>query len=123
MTFNKFLGFGIISTLILGLIKAVATFANTDLLLVSFFILLIESIVAIACIRRLGVINYLESIMVILIWGIFMIIFDVIVLTLIFNLPILSSGLYWLGMLVILVSWFLFHQKRHVEIRRQNHKK
>lgn len=123
MTFQKFVGIGLAATIILGIIKGVSSYLATDVAIIRYGVWLVEVIVATACIRRLGTINYLESFMVMILWGIFMLVFDLIVLAVIFNVVIFSTLIYWVGMLLILLSWFLFHSKRHVEIRRQNKNK
>lgn len=76
------------------------------------------ALISIACSRRLGVISYVEALLVLTMWLILSLILDVLVIA-----TIAGNGIYhhlylWLSYLVMMVTVFLFHKKRHVEVRK-----
>lgn len=69
-------------------------------------------------IRAIGVMNYLEAIYTAMFWAGFDLLADLLVTASLTSLNIFSSRALWAGYLIMMVLIFIFHQKRHVHIRR-----
>lgn len=119
MSIPKFLlttGLMIVGTTIVKLVFINILDINRFLVVCTFW--LIIALIAIASCRRFGVINYLESFVIIVAWLVVTLLTDVIFLT-----PFTGFGIYyhlylWVSYLVVSVAVFVFHKKRHIEIRR-----
>ncbi|MCC7356810.1 MAG: hypothetical protein IT410_04350 [Candidatus Doudnabacteria bacterium] len=72
----------------------------------------------VASVRRVGIINYLESVVVIIFWLSFGLIFDIFAIGLGYGLEPYTHITFWLMYPLLLLTIFLFHKKRHVDIRR-----
>lgn len=112
--------FGIILTLALGVVKlALGKLLGVDSSLFHYLVWAASFAGAAFLARRLGVINYLEAIYVDLLW-LFLAIFTDWLIT----LKLLGLGLFesrwprW-SYLFLAVGIFFFHQKRHVQIRKE----
>ncbi len=119
MTSGKLLGFGIALSLILTTVKLVFyRFLNTESLIILLFIYLLIVVLTIASVRRVGIINYLESVVVMVFWLFFGLGFDIFAIGMGFGLDPYTHITFWLMYPLVLLTIFLFHKKRHVDIRR-----
>ncbi len=116
MTFKKLFGYGILLAIVIVVIEFIfGRFLNIDSIWLQVSEWLLIAAFSIALSRRLGTINYLEAILVIGTWLIISLLFSYILLgTITFQ-----HGYVWIGYLVMAVAIFIFHKKRHVEIRKQ----
>lgn len=120
MTFRRFFGLALVLWLLLAILKAVfLNVLNLDSFAWSVVYGFLVFIISMACARRLGVINYLEAMMVCVVWLIMLFLLDYFVLRLIVGLQVFARGMFWISYLVMLFAVFFFHKKRHVEIRRE----
>jgi len=77
-------------------------------------------IVTVVLVRSLGVINYFEGIFTAFLWFIVGIISDLIILTALIGYGMYSKWQFWVGYLLMALTVFFLHRKRHVEIRKQD---
>ena len=75
---------------------------------------------AVILVRKLGVINYFEGVFIAILWFVVALISDLIVLTNFVGYGMYSKWQFWAGYLLMALAVFLFHKKRHVEIRKQH---
>jgi hypothetical protein len=123
MTFRQVLGLGLVNAALQGIVTSLASILNQGWWLVWVLIIGLHIAIATACIRRLGVINYLEAFFIGSFWFIGMLLFDLVVLTVIFKISTFNQLLYWVSTIIILLTFFQAHKKRHVDIRRQKQQK
>ncbi len=74
---------------------------------------------SIAAVRRLGIINYLESVFAAICWWLFALIFDFLITSAFAGLGMFRDIHLWVGYLVMMLAIFLFHKKRHVQLRHE----
>ncbi len=79
------------------------------------------AVIAAALVRRIGVINFLEAFFVCVLWFIADGFIDLIFTSGLLGLQIFSHWPLWIGYLVTFLAVFLFHKKRHVHIRHEQH--
>ncbi len=79
------------------------------------------AIVAAAMVRRLGVINYMEAVFVMIVWSVGDAFSDLLITSLITGLDIFSDVSYWASLGVMNVVIFLVHKKRHIQVRHEFH--
>ena len=119
MTAGNFLTFTIIALFLTTAVKIFfVTVLNINSLYLVYVMWVLMALISIACVRRIGVINYLESVLVIVIWLFFGMFLDLLILYSLAGPAIYHHAYLWGGYLVIALTIFLFHKKRHVEIRR-----
>jgi hypothetical protein len=121
MTLKRFFGFLPLQWIFFAVLKIVffkyLNWDNSGAQYLTYWVLII--IVAVALARRLGVINYLEAILASAVWFGFDVFFDLLFTSGFIGLGIFSKWQYWVGNLVMSLAVFLFHKKRHVEIRKE----
>ncbi len=83
-----------------------------------FFLALI--ITTIAVIRRMGILNYIESIFLVVVWFITTLIVDVAITAQIVGYDIYKTWYYWLTFVAIILAMMIFHKKLHVQVRHSN---
>lgn len=119
MTPEKFLTFTAVSLVLTTAVKVFFISAlNIESLYIVYTMWALLALISIACVRRVGVINYIESVLVLVIWifsGMFL---DLLILYSLEGPDIYRHLYLWGTYLVIGLTVFLFHKKRHVEIRR-----
>ncbi|HEX3096018.1 MAG TPA: hypothetical protein VHQ20_02770 [Patescibacteria group bacterium] len=95
-------------------------YLNTDniFVMVAFFVFLILETIAV--VRRLGIINYLESFLLVIVWFFAIMICDISFTSYLIGRDMYAHIYYWLANLAILISIILFHKALHVEVRRAN---
>lgn len=120
MTFVRFLGFGVLSALILSVLK-ILFFGFLDPLniVVQYLYWFLTFVVVVACSRRLGFINYLEAVVVLVIWLVIALFFDLLIASQFLGLVLFKNFYILFGYLIMALAIFMFHKKRHVQIRRQ----
>ncbi len=84
----------------------------------AFFIALI--ITTIAVIRRMGILNYIESIFLVVVWLITTLIVDVAITVQVVGYDIYKTWYYWLTFVAIILAMMIFHKKLHVQVRQSN---
>jgi hypothetical protein len=111
------------TALALGLITLTKVFfvvaldsSNIYLTYVMWFLVAVWST---AFTRRLGILNYVESIFVAALWTIGSLVLDYLIVVTLVGPDVYRHLLLWISYLIIILVVFLFHKKRHVEIRRQ----
>lgn len=117
---KHFLLLGFVLTLVLGAIKFV--FYNVlagDSAVFNYVEWALIVLAAIAAVRRLGIINYLEAIFAAVCWWLFSLIFDFLITSAFAGLEIFRDVHLWIGYLVMMLAIFLFHKKRHVQLRHE----
>jgi hypothetical protein len=119
MTIGSLLFGTLVSQILFVLIK-IAFIGSLDLdswlVWVIFFGAL--AIAAIATVRRMGVLNYIESFFLVSFWFITSLVVDYVITTKFIGYDIYKTWSYWLTHLVIIVIVILFHKKLHVEVRK-----
>ncbi len=119
MTSGKLIGYGIALTLILTTVKLVFyRFLNADSLIILLVVYLFQIVLTTALVRRLGIINYLESLVVIVFWLLFSLFYDIVAIGMGYGLEPYTQLRFWLMYPIMALSIFLFHKKRHVDIRK-----
>jgi len=123
MTYSKVFGFALILSLLAASAKILfIDYFNPQSWFVRggfwFFLFLIT----VTLLRRLGVINYLEVVLISIIWFIAVLLFDGLITSQRLGIGVFTNLHIWIGNLVILLSIILFHQKRHVKIRHEHAK-
>ena len=82
-----------------------------------YFILVMA--VAAALVRRLGVINFLEAIMVLVLWLSMDLLLDLLITAFVLGLSMFGWWQLWAGYFFMVFVIFFFHKKRHVHIRHE----
>lgn len=116
MTFSRFFGYAFLLWLLLAAFKA--AFLGTSVSLQIVYLVLVF-VVTLACCRRVGVINILEGAMVASVWTIGILFADWVLVYHGLGLKIFNQGVFWISYLVVLVTIFFGHKKRHIQIRQE----
>lgn len=120
MTFGKLFALGFILVVLLSAVRiSFDSFLNLDSRVIYYLMLVLMAVIAIATVRRLGVISYLEAMSVIGLWIVMLIAFDFLVTSFALGLKMFGQLDTWRGYLVVALAILLVHKKRHVEIRRE----
>ena len=85
-----------------------------------FFIFII--VVAIATVRRMGILNYIESFFISGVWFITALIVDYVITANFTGFDIYKTWYYWFTFLAVILAVILFHKSLHVEVRKANKK-
>ncbi len=125
MTGKKLLLFTFIQWIILALLKywffSYTIFSDPGIQEIVFWVL--TGVVVTAMIRRFGVLSYLEVIFILFLWTIFNLLFDLLWLSPLTGVSMFGSMQYWIGVLILGISAFLFHKIRHIHVRHASHNK
>lgn len=113
---SRFFFLGFLLWLLLAVLKA--AFLGTSVPLQVIFCILVF-LAALACCRRLGVLNILEGAMVSIVWTLGILFADWIIFGHFFHLDIFHQGVVWISYLIVLCGVFFGHKKRHVQIRQE----
>jgi len=81
---------------------------------------LFTAIVAIAIVRRLGVMNFLEAIFVLIFWFLMDLFLDLVITAIFTGISIFREWQLWFGYLILVLVVFAFHKKRHIQIRKEH---
>lgn len=117
-----------VASLLLGTIISQTLFVITKILfwnildLESLVILICLSailiIIVIATVRRMGILNYFESIFLSIFWLVISLLVDLVITTYFTGREVYTNGYFWLSYLIITLAVFIFHKKVHVEARK-----
>jgi len=119
MTAGKLVIFTIIAIVLTTLVKVFfITTLNMGNAYVVYFMWFLIAAITVGCCRRLGVINYLEAILTLIVWLAVALVVDLVVTATIAGIGIYQHVYLWIGYAVMVLCVFLFHKKRHVEVRR-----
>lgn len=120
MTFKKFFGFGFFLAIALVGVKVFLyqSFDWENNAIVHYLFWGIGFVLSTALIRRLGIITFLEAIVVIGVWLFLCLFFDLIVTASIVGFKIFLNLNFLLGYLFIIIGMFFFHKKKHVHTRK-----
>ncbi len=121
MTFGRFFGLGFVLAILLAALKIFyIQIFNADTQAVQYGFWFFTIIITIACVRRMGVINFLESFLLCGFWFIMTIFFDFLITSQIVGFNMFSRLDIWVGYAIMTLSIFLFHKKRHIQIRKEH---
>lgn len=87
--------------------------------LIFYIALALETI---AVVRRMGVLNYIESLFLVGVWVITTLIADFLITANWVGRDIYGSWQYWFTHVVIILALLIFHKKLHVEVRKASTK-
>lgn len=119
MTAGKFITFTIVVLFLTTVVKVFfVTVLDINNLFLVYIMWALLALITIACVRRIGVINYVESALIIVFWVFFSMFFDLLIVYSLTGPGIYSRAWLWGSYLAVALMVFLFHKKRHVEIRR-----
>lgn len=79
-------------------------------------------IAAIAVVRRMGIINYIESFFLSAVWFITTIIVDYMITANFTGFDIYKAWYYWFAHLAVILAVIVCHKSLHVEVRKANRK-
>lgn len=96
---------------------------NIELLPVLILYYLFLAAISIAVARRLGVVNYLEIFLTIIIWLVFSLAIDLIITREIIGTDLYTTWNFWISYLVMPLAILIFHKKQHVEVRKGNYQR
>ncbi len=85
---------------------------------IAYFLALI--IITIAVVRRMGVLNYLESFLIAIVWFVAMILVDMVITSFLIGRDMYTHLYFYLSYLVVLLSIIFFHKALHVQVRKAN---
>ena len=85
-----------------------------------FFALII--VVAIATVRRMGILNYLESFFLAAVWLLTALMVDYVITANFTSFDIYKTWYYWFTHLAVILTVLTFHKSLHVEVRKSNKK-
>jgi len=120
MTFTRFFGFWFLLWLLLAVLQAVfLNNFNLDAASAKIIFALAVLVITLACCRRLGVINFLEGAMVAIVWTLGLLLANWIILKHVLNLAVFSHFILWVGYLVVALTIFFGHKKRHIQVRKE----
>jgi hypothetical protein len=120
MGFAHLFAFGVLELITVIFLKVVFfnTFDITNWLVISIFFVLVTAF-TIAYTRRLGTINYAESITISVVWLFAILVGDGLVTGPLIGYTRFQEWPFWLSYFLIPVVIFIFHKKRHVEVRKK----
>lgn len=93
-------------------------YLNIDLWPILILYYLILAAIAIAVVRRLGVLNYFEAILLTIIWLVLNILIDLLLTQAIIAGGVFSNLHFWISYLVLPMAMLIFHKKQHVQTRK-----
>ncbi len=118
MTTGKFFTFSLLAVILTTAVKLFfLLYLNIDNYYIVYLMWAAIGLITIACCRRLGVISYLEAVLVLVLWLIAEAFVDLLIISTITGPGVYSHLYLWISYVVMMVFVFLFHKKRHVEVR------
>src|SRR3954468_12773705 len=118
MTIAKFLTGLVISQILFVITKVIfIQYLNIDSSFVIGLMWVVLSVIAIAIVRRMGVLNYFESFFIAFMWTLASLILDFLITTHVTGTDVYKTWYFWLTYLLIILVIILFHKKVHVQIR------
>ncbi len=121
MTIASLLIGTIVSEILFVLTKVVFIhYLNIDNIMVKIAYFLALIIITIAVVRRMGVLNYLESFLIVIVWFVTMVLVDMAITSFLIGRDMYSHLYFYLSYLVVLLSIIFFHKALHVQVRKAN---
>ncbi len=118
MTPGKFLLLTAIAVVLTILAKLFFfTALNIGNIYIVYLFWLVIALISIACSRRLGVISYIEATLVLALWLVLTLFLDLLITAAVAGIDIYRHAYLWVSYGVMVITIFLFHKKRHVEVR------
>jgi hypothetical protein len=125
MNGKNFLFYWFLNLLIFTILKVwffhYEIFSNYGIQQAAFWVL--SAIIAIALVRRLGIISYLEAMFVMAVWSLSGMLIDLLITSAAAGLGIFYQTAYWFGFVAMDAAIFVFHKKRHLHVRHLLHEK
>ena len=120
MTVARFLA-GIIGAQVLFVLAKTffISFLNIETLVARIGLWVILAIIAIAVVRRMGVLNYLEAFLITIVWLVVSLLTDLVITTTLTGREVYTTWYFWISYLVVILAIIIFHKKSHVEVRKQ----
>jgi hypothetical protein len=123
MTIRGFFIFSFIQWLLISVLKVI--FFRADLIgnmgLQHILYWVLVGVITAAMVRRLGIMNFLESVFIIFVWVLGDLFSDLVITSAYTGVGIFTGWTLWTGCIVQVVTIFFFHKKRHIVIRQQQH--
>lgn len=124
MTVTKLIFFSFLQWVFYTLLKVwFFRFWSPEYFFHSLLYWLVVAVIAAALVRRIGVINYLESFFLVIVWLLSGLLMDLLVTAIFTGLQMFGRVEYWVGYFVMFVAIVLFHKKRHIQVRKELHAK
>lgn len=98
-------------------------FLNIDLLPIAIIYYLLLAAISIAVARRLGIVNYLEIFLTIIIWLVFSLVIDLVITREVIGSEQYLTLHFWISYLIMPLAILIFHKKQHVEVRKGNYQR
>lgn len=92
-------------------------FANPGLQQIAYWVL--TGIIVAALVRRFNHITFLEAFILAIVWTLFDLLFDLVLLSPYTGLSIFSASEYWWGLLIMVAAIMALHKKHHIKIRHE----
>ncbi len=121
MTFKKVLFISFFEWLFLTLLKVVyfqGNFFSGELSQYLYWGAIL--IVTTFLVRRLGVLNFLEAGAIAVFWFLAFLFLDFILVSGYLGMGMFSQGAFWVGHMCMMFAVFFFHNKRHIQIRKEH---
>lgn len=91
---------------------------NIESMLIQWGMWLTIAIISIAIVRRMGALNYMEDIFLIIVWLLISLAVDFVITTSFTGREVYKEWYWWITYAVMVLAMFLLHKKSHVEIRK-----
>lgn len=119
MTIARFLIGLIVSQILFVITKVIfIQYLNID----SYFFIgamwVLLSVITIAIVRRMGVLNYFEAFFIAVLWTLASLFLDFVITTSVTGREVYGTKYFWLTYLLIILVVVIFHKKAHVEMRK-----
>ena len=124
MTASKFFVYSFLQWVLLTLVKV--AYFNGHLISGEpgiYFYFALTAIVTTAMVRRLGILNLLEALLIAILWFFGDLLSDAIITVYFTGSQIFSIRALWFGYLIMIIFIFVFHKKRHIHVRKELHEK
>ncbi len=93
-------------------------YLNIELIGILVFYYILLSVISITTIRRLGIMNYFEIILITIIWLVLSLLIDLMITSPVVNKEIFKNLHFWVSYLIMILATIIFHKKLHVDTRR-----
>ncbi len=91
---------------------------NIDSAIFQYGMSFVLALITIAIIRRMGVLNYLESFFTTIVWLVISLVTDLVITTSFTGRDVYKTWYLWISYIVVIVAMIIFHKKIHVETRK-----
>ena len=98
-------------------------YLNMDNFIIKVVYFVVLTLITIAIVRRMGVIQYLECFFLAIVWLIVMVIVDLLITSSFIGWDMYKHIYFYFSYLVVVLAIIFFHKALHVEVRKSNTKK